>query len=69
MVGSEPSSGLNFVSSRYSGGGNCVEVARGAEGVVVVQDSKDRGRHLSFTPMEWRAFMRGVKAGEFDHFA
>ena len=57
-----------FVSSSYSGGGpNCVEVARGSNGRVLVRHSKDRsGPELSFTESEWTAFLRGVKDDEFD---
>ena len=48
-------------------GGNCVEVATNLPGIVAVRDSKDRGGPaLIFTPGEWRAFLGGVKDGEFD---
>jgi hypothetical protein len=55
-------------SSRSSGnGGQCVEVADNLPGVVAVRDSKNPdGPKLLFTPAEWRAFVGGVKAGEFD---
>ncbi|MFC4060602.1 DUF397 domain-containing protein [Planomonospora corallina] len=55
--------------SSYSGGngGSCVEVASLSGGRVGVRDSKDRsGPVLVFTPAEWRAFLAGVKSGEFD---
>jgi hypothetical protein len=55
--------------SSFSGsnGGGCVEVARNLPGVVAVRDSKDRqGPALVFTPAEWRAFLDGVRAAEFD---
>jgi hypothetical protein len=55
--------------SRYSSsnGGNCVEVARNLPGVVAVRDSNDPdGPVLLFTPDEWRAFVAGARAGEFD---
>ncbi|MEU4407451.1 DUF397 domain-containing protein [Streptosporangium sp. NPDC023963] len=48
-------------------GGQCVEVAANLPGVVAVRDSKDpQGPKLLFTPAEWRAFVGGVKIGEFD---
>jgi hypothetical protein len=54
-------------SSRSGGDGNCVEVAFAADGTVGVRDSKNRsGPHLEFTADEWRAFLGGVKTGEFD---
>jgi len=44
----------------------CVEVAIADEGIRV-RDSKDRAAGtLKFTPDEWRAFVAGVKGGEFD---
>jgi hypothetical protein len=54
--------------SSFSGGngGNCVEVARNLPGTVAVRDSKDReGPALVFTPQQWRAFLDGVRTGEF----
>lgn len=48
------------------GAGDCVEAARLPAGVAL-RDSKDQaGPVLRFTPSEWRAFVAGVKAGEFD---
>ena len=55
--------------SSFSGGngGGCVEIARNLSGVVAVRDSKDRqGPALVFTPDEWRVFLDGVRAAEFD---
>jgi len=44
----------------------CVMVAH-RDGTVVVRDSKDATRTtLYFNEDEWRAFVLGVKAGEFD---
>jgi Domain of unknown function (DUF397) len=48
-------------------GGQCVEVAMNLPGVIAVRDSKDPdGSKLFFTPTEWKAFVSGVKDGEFD---
>ena len=53
-------------SSRSTQNGSCVEVAA-VPVAVALRDSKDRGGPvLVFTPDEWRAFMTGVRAGEFD---
>ncbi len=60
---------LEWRRSKWSGGsGNCIEVAvLPAERGYAVRDSKDpRGPVLRFTSAEWRAFLHGVKAGEFD---
>lgn len=54
--------------STYStGAGECVEVARLADGNIAVRDSKqDDGPVLVFTPAEWEAFTAGVRDGQFD---
>ncbi|GAA1555315.1 hypothetical protein GCM10009678_42900 [Actinomadura kijaniata] len=51
-------------------GCGCVEVATNLAdvatgGTVALRDSKT-GLVSVFTPHEWRGFVRGVKAGEFD---
>lgn len=45
--------------------GNCVEIATGDS--IQLRDSKDPdGPVLTFTHDEWRVFLAGAKAGEFD---
>jgi hypothetical protein len=52
--------------SSHSGNNGCVEVAHGDD-QIAVRDSKDpSGPILLFTPREWRAFLAGVRDGEFD---
>ncbi|SDG51263.1 protein of unknown function [Pseudonocardia oroxyli] len=56
-----------FVRSSYCSAGACVEVAVSESGQVLVRDNKDLAAGaLSFTAEEWRAFVSGVKNGEFD---
>jgi hypothetical protein len=53
-------------STRSNGGGNCVEVARPSQ-VVLVRDSKNQqGAVLSFGANQWVDFLQGIKAGDFD---
>ena len=55
-----------FFKSSFSGPNGCVEVAVQKDGAAL-RDSKHRnGPVLEFSPSEWEAFVRGVKAGEFD---
>lgn len=56
-----------WTKSSFSGdSGACVEVSCEAE-FVYVRDSKNlNSPELAFTPDEWVAFIKGVKAGEFD---
>jgi hypothetical protein len=61
------SSHIEWRKSTHSVDGGCVEVAI-IEGRVAVRDSKNReGPMLTFTPIEWRAFLAGVRTGEFDY--
>lgn len=54
-------------SSASSDSVNCVEVAGCTCNEFRVRDSKDpEGPVLVFTRDEWKAFVLGVKAGEFD---
>lgn len=59
---------LLWRKSSFSGTeGNCVETSTLPDGGRAVRDSKDpNGPRLSFTKSEWDAFIKGVKAGEFD---
>ncbi|GIF66765.1 hypothetical protein Ais01nite_48000 [Asanoa ishikariensis] len=61
---------VTWVKSRRSGAqGNCVELARLADGAVAVRNSRDpEGPALVFTPAEMTALFQGVRDGEFDHF-
>ncbi|HEV7653984.1 MAG TPA: DUF397 domain-containing protein [Mycobacteriales bacterium] len=44
----------------------CVEVAVDPDEVAVRDSKQAGGAELRFTPAEWRAFVAGVRAGEFD---
>lgn len=45
----------------------CVEVARTATDRILVRDSRgEESPILAFDRDEWRVFVAGVKAGEFD---
>ncbi len=57
-----------FSISSFCTAGGCVEVGQSPDGSVIVRDSKDAERavSLAFTSEEWTAFVKGVKAGEFD---
>ena len=55
-------------SSRSNGGaeGDCVEFAELPD-LVAMRDSKDpAGPILAFTRIEWRSFLRAVRAGDLD---
>jgi hypothetical protein len=59
-----PSSG--WKKSSFSGANGCVEVLLERRHILV-RDSKDTpGPVLTFTPVEWAAFIGGVRNGEFE---
>ncbi|WP_037355481.1 DUF397 domain-containing protein [Amycolatopsis orientalis] len=64
----ENEAGLQWRKSSFSGGAQqCVEVAVTADGGRLVRDTKDRSLPAHrYTAAEWDAFIKGVKAGEFD---
>lgn len=52
--------------SSKSGDGSCVEIRMGPDHVDV-RDTKNRnGAILRFSHAEWRAFLGGVRLGEFE---
>lgn len=56
-----------YRKSSFSGGGSCVEVRLLPSGQVAVRDSKQLDLPAStHTPMAWKAFLSGIRAGEFD---
>jgi Domain of unknown function (DUF397) len=59
---------VEYKISTFCNFGDCVEVGLMPGGSVSVRDTKDpeRSRSLVFTSDEWAAFVKGVKAGEFD---
>lgn len=60
-------SSVVFRKSKRSETMACVEVAFDGDHVVL-RDSKDKGEgpELRFNKDEWKAFLEGLKAGEFD---
>ena len=61
---------LRWRKASYSGNGgaSCVEVGQARDGTIVVRDTKNHGRGPvhRYTPQEWRAFLAGVRDGEFN---
>jgi hypothetical protein len=50
----------------YCASNECLEVAR-QDDLILLRDSKEAsGSVLRYAPEEWLAFVRGIKAGEFD---
>ncbi|EHY89405.1 DUF397 domain-containing protein [Saccharomonospora azurea] len=53
-------------SSFSSAGQDCVEFRRIEGGVEVRNSKRPDEASVTYTDSEWRAFVAGVKAGEFD---
>ncbi len=56
---------LRWRKAKRCTGGNCVEVATADDHVLVRNSSDLNAGILRFTHDEWRAFVGGVKDGEF----
>jgi Domain of unknown function (DUF397) len=57
--------GAQYHISSFSGGGNCVAVARLSDGQIIVKHSRKDDSQLVFNEEEWAAFVAGVKNDEF----
>jgi hypothetical protein len=58
--------GVQWRRSTFCANSTCVEIAL-IDGAVALRDSKNVGAGvLTYTPEEFRAFVDGVKAGQFD---
>lgn len=74
LLGPDETTGTAVVSpwtksSLSHANGNCVEIADLAGRQVGMRDSKNvSGPVLRFPSEEWRAFLNGVRNGEFDDF-
>lgn len=65
--GGAASAAIEWRISSWCAAGDCVAVGRLPTGHVLVTDTKDpEGPQLRFDASEWRAFVAGVRAGEFD---
>jgi hypothetical protein len=59
-------SGVVWVRSSRCESSSCVELARCSCGARVRDGKNPDGPFLSFTREGWRAFLKGVRNGEFD---
>ena len=66
----EPVGDLRWRKASFSGNGgaSCVEVGQAPDGMILVRDTKNRGRGPvhRYSPEEWHAFITGLRNGEFD---
>ncbi|MGN6793464.1 MAG: DUF397 domain-containing protein [Streptosporangiaceae bacterium] len=65
--GGSATAGIDWRISSRCAAGDCVAVGRLPSGHVLVKDTKDPdGPQLRFDAREWRAFVEGIRSGEFD---
>ncbi|MDW4913066.1 MULTISPECIES: DUF397 domain-containing protein [Streptomyces] len=60
---------IRWQKSSFSGpddNQNCIELAR-VDGMIQLRESDDPRIVVTTSPTDLRAFLLGVKAGEFDH--
>ncbi len=60
---------LDWRVSRTCDNGQCVQVARNGEFVVIGNTNNPEGPVSEFTVEEWRHFLAGAKLGDFDGIA
>ncbi|MYZ35873.1 MULTISPECIES: DUF397 domain-containing protein [unclassified Streptomyces] len=61
-------SNYDWQKSSYSGtSANCIDVAAD-DGTIKLRESDSPDTIVTTTPEKLRAFILGIKAGEFDHF-
>ncbi|MFE3599538.1 DUF397 domain-containing protein [Streptomyces sp. NPDC059142] len=64
--------GLEWVRAAPEGDegpGPWIEVAAGAGDLIHLRETSDPDTVVTTNQMKWEAFVKGVLAGEFDHFA
>lgn len=66
MVPSSSDRSMTVRTSSFCAANGCVGVAPLEDGIAVVNTKDADATPLRFTRDEWRAFVAGVKAGEFD---
>jgi hypothetical protein len=54
-------------SSRCGESGGCVDIARTTDHVIVRESGRSSGNRLAFPVAAWRAFVRDIGYGGFDH--
>jgi hypothetical protein len=65
--GGPTAAGIDWRVSSWCAAGDCVAVGRLRDGYVLVKDTKHPdGPQLRFDADEWRAFVSGIRDGEFD---
>jgi hypothetical protein len=67
VSGGAAAASIDWRVSSWCAAGDCVAVGRLPDGQVLLKDTKDPdGPQLRFDADEWRAFLSGIRAGEFD---
>jgi Domain of unknown function (DUF397) len=56
----------DYYVSSFSGGGDCVAVAKLPDGDYALRHSRSSDPPIVFSRSEWKAFVAGVKESEFD---
>lgn len=64
----EPSAETLWRTAAKSAGGNCVQVARRGDVIMIADSKHPGGPALSYSMQEFDAFLDGAKKGEFDDF-
>ena len=61
----EPAESGRWRKATFCAAGECVEISRQDDRIVLRNSALPRAV-VRYTPEEWRAFVAGLRAGEFD---
>lgn len=65
LYGMHPRS-AGWRKSSFCAARDCAEISRQQNGIVALRNSRRPTKVLRYTADEWQAFVKGIKAGEFD---
>lgn len=65
-ISSNRLSAVSWQRSSFCAAGECAEVARNGD-VVLLRNSAQPCRMVRYSAEEWKSFLLGAKAGEFDY--
>lgn len=57
---------LSWRVARRCDGGNCVQIAPSGDRIVIGDSKVPDGPVLAYSRSEWRAFVEGIRQGDFD---
>jgi len=57
---------MEWIKSSYCDANSCAEMATDGPDVIYLRNSREPDKMVAFSGDEWRDFIAGARAGEFD---